>query len=107
MFKRPEPCSRLLTLRSGCAENIRTDLTKFGVIVGFVSSTIAAAPETRAAAIEVPLRYIICFAACGALPGFNEGFSRNRLFCCDWGTGEHAPNSLFPGATRSGFIRLS
>src|SRR5690242_9911727 len=101
----PAPCSKLLAPFIGWAVYMRTALSRFGVSEGLASSKRAAAPDTTAVDIEVPLRYIICFVGSEAVPGLRLGYLLIRLAEFESEAVEQAPSNLFPGAQRSGLMR--
>src|SRR5581483_9444249 len=71
-----------------------------GVSAGFCSSNNAAAPDTIGADIEVPLRVI--YPLLVAFDTLKSGYSLIILLLS-----ASAEMIAFPGATRSGFTRLS
>src|ERR1043165_7475744 len=101
-FNSPAPCSRWLKPASGCAVNISTALTRFGVRREFAWSNKAAAPAATGVAIEVPDRYIMRRDAGWLASTFSSGWAASRLLHDD-----AAPMILLPGAISSGFRRLS
>src|SRR6185503_19354785 len=106
-LSRPAPCSRLLKFLIGWALYIRIALTKPGVRLGLASNIIAAAPATTGVAIEVPLIYMTWSVVVVVPLIFEVGYSVIKLVSLPTLLGEIAPISLFPGATTSGFIKLS
>src|ERR1051326_301232 len=86
----------------GCAVYINNALTRFGVRLGFACSISAAVPAATGVAIEVPLRYIILRLSEPLTPASSEGVCVTRQLLS-----ASASISLFPGAIRSGLIRLS
>src|ERR1043166_126748 len=97
-FNSPAPCSSILKPASGCAVYIKIILIMFGVRLGLASSSTAAAPATIGLETEVPLRRIRF-----DFPGTaRSGFDANKLLF-----GDASPMILFPGAARSGLIKLS
>src|SRR5262245_59955053 len=103
IFSCPAPCSRTLNPFNFCALYSMNAFTMLGVIFGLSWCIRAAAPAAIGVATEVPLMLIIFIAA--GVPGsdsFRVGFVVTRRFeaLC-------AKISLLPGATRSGFNKLS
>jgi hypothetical protein len=68
---------------------------------------MAAVPATKGADIEEPLRYITWSVVVVVLPTLRLGYFVIRLVNLPTLLGEIAPINLFPGATRSGLLRLS
>jgi len=87
---------------SGCAEYIKSALTRLGVSSGFAWSIRAAAPAATGVAIELPLRYICLRLSTGLTPASSAGFCAMRELATAC-----ALTILLPGATRSGLTRLS
>src|ERR1044071_408986 len=98
----PAPCSNMLELGNCCAVYIRIILTMFGVSFGLACNIKAAAPATTGVAIDVPLRYIAWMFSPLLIAVFKFGYLLTRELSSD-----SAAIILLPGATRSGFIRLS
>src|SRR5687767_7318531 len=104
ILREPAPCLYISAPAIGFAVYCRSILIMFGVRFGFASRRSAAAPETIGTDMDVPLIRII-LSASGVRKSaarFRPGFSSDI-----WLPGALCEMILFPGATRSGLIRLS
>ena len=105
----PAPCCSRLAPVIGCAVNCRMALINGGVRPGLACSISATAPVTAGAATEVPDRYLSAWLIDCLVPP--SPLTRLGLFAAKASkvslTVAAAPNSLLPGATRSGLRMLS